>query len=84
LLAPEIETRIVALNRRISQDSRLGRQFCVGHSYVTPANALDEGTTSTWFRQVVTTEIVPLLEEYWFDSPEDIQKARQILLDGWP
>ena len=32
----EIEKRILALNEEITADTSLGRQFRIGHSYVTP------------------------------------------------
>ena len=28
-----------------------------------------------WYRHIVDTQIAPLLREYWFDSPEDVEKA---------
>ena len=68
---------------RIAEDARLGSQFQVGHSYVTPTYRLEPGTARDWFRQVVETEIGPLLEEYWFDSPADVREAVQQLLEGW-
>ena len=82
-LVEEIRSRIGALNERIAGDARLGSQFRIGHSYVTPSNCLEPGGTREWFRQVVETEIGPLMEEYWFDSPNDASQARQQLLDGW-
>ncbi|WP_456668436.1 McrB family protein [Bradyrhizobium sp. USDA 3240] len=79
----EIERRIIALNDYIAGDARLGEQFCIGHSYVTPSDPLEEGGTQKWFRQVVATEIGPLLREYWFDAPEESRKACERLLQGW-
>ena len=61
----------------------LGKQFRIGHSYVTPVHRLDAGGTRRWFQQVVETEIGPLLEEYWFDSPEEARQATARLLQGW-
>lgn len=83
ILVPEIERRIVALNGDIAADARLGEQFCIGHSYVTPPDPLEDGGTQKWFRQVVATEIGPLLREYWFDAPEESRKACERLLQGW-
>ena len=82
-LVDELRRRIGTLNDRIAADARLGRQFQVGHSYVTPTYRLESGATRDWFRQVVETEIGPLLEEYWFDSPADAREAAQQLLEGW-
>lgn len=82
-LAANIEQRFSALNVHIAADSRLGKQFRIGHSYVTPAHRLETGETTKWFRQVVETEIGPLLEEYWFDAPDEALKATNQLLQGW-
>ena len=82
-LVDELRRRIGTLNDRIAADDRLGSQFQVGHSYVTPTYRLESGATRDWFRQVVETEIGPLLEEYWFDSPAEAREAVQQLLEGW-
>ena len=82
-LVEDIRRRITELNDRLAGDSRLGSQFRVGHSYVTPTHRLEPGATQDWFRQVVETEIGPLLEEYWFDAPDDASKEIQQLVAGW-
>ena len=69
-----IENRMLELNTAIEKDDRLGIQFQVGHSYVTPAFDSEITDVEIWFKQVVETEIYPLLEEYWFD---DLKKAVQ-------
>lgn len=80
-LADDIEQRILALNVRIAES--FGRQFEIGHSYVTPTTKLELGTTREWFRQVAETEIGPLLDEYWFDAPKSAREAVEKLLQGW-
>ena len=82
-LVEDIRRRITELNGRIAGDSRLGSQFRIGHSYVTPTHRIEPGATKDWFRQVVETEIGPLLEEYWFDSSDDARKAIEPLISGW-
>ncbi len=82
-LAADIERRIAELNEQIAADARLGKQFRMGHSYVTPVHRLEAGGTKKWFQQVVETEIGPLLEEYWFDAPDQAQKAIARLTQGW-
>jgi 5-methylcytosine-specific restriction protein B len=76
----EIEKR---LNNDITADSSLGPQFRVGHSYVTPPLGVPIADAREWFRQVVDTEIGPLLDEYWIDPREKSQKARERLLEGF-
>jgi 5-methylcytosine-specific restriction protein B len=79
----EIEKRLNALNNDITADSSLGPQFRVGHSYVTPPLGVPIADAREWFRQVVDTEIGPLLDEYWIDPREKSQKARERLLEGF-
>ena len=80
-LVEEIARRITELNATIAET--LGSQFRIGHSYVTPTQRLEEGSTRAWFIQVAETEIGPLLEEYWFDSPITARDAVERLVDGW-
>lgn len=82
-LVSEVEHRIVELNKQIGSDARLGKQFHIGHSYVTPPYPLEPAATKQWFKQVVETELGPLLNEYWFDAPEESQKATARLLQDW-
>lgn len=82
-LVADIERRIAELNDQIAADARLGKQFRIGHSYVTPAHRLEAGDTKKWFQQVVETEIGPLLAEYWFDASDEAQKAITRLTQGW-
>lgn len=77
----EIEKRLIDLNQTIEADTGLGPQFKVGHSYVTPPFNTPISDAREWFRQVVDTEIGPLLDEYWFDELEKAQKARERLLE---
>jgi 5-methylcytosine-specific restriction protein B len=82
-LLGEIAARISALNDEISKSISLGPQFRIGHSYVMPEakSAVHDGTS--WFRAKVETEIAPLLDEYWYDTPETARKARADLLKGF-
>lgn len=77
-----IEQRMTALNQEIGQDRSLGTQYRIGHSYVTPAVGAAIPNGKDWFRDVVSTEIIPLLEEYWFDAPDKVTAAAGRLLEG--
>lgn len=61
------------LNEEIKNDSSLGKGFCIGHSYFcglkNPKNC-----TVGWMREIVEYDILPMLEEYWFDSPVQVAK----------
>ena len=80
-LVQEVARRMTDLNQTITED--LGNQFRIGHSYVTPAHRIEAGSTRAWFTQVAKTEIGPLLEEYWFDSPKTAKDALARLVDRW-
>jgi 5-methylcytosine-specific restriction enzyme B len=73
-----VRDRLQALNTTIADDRALGPQFRVGHSFVTPTE--DVTDARQWFREIVATEIGPLLEEYWFDTPERAKEATAKLL----
>lgn len=79
----EIETRIRSLNDKISDESDLGPQFRIGHSYFTPANGTVIKDAYDWFQQVVNTEVGPLLDEYWFDNLDIAKKEKETLLQGF-
>ena len=71
-LAQRISDRMGKLNERIRSDKELGRGFQIGHSYFVPSGG-DE-PSEAWYRDIVDTQIAPLLREYWFDSPKDVKK----------
>lgn len=79
-LCQRIISRVTALNTKIAEDTQLGPAFRVGHSFFCPAgkdfSELDEG----WYRDVVETEIAPLLGEYWHDTPDKAGSAVDQLL----
>lgn len=37
---------------------------------------------AAWFKNIVQTELRPLLKEYWFDATDKAEKAVKDLLDG--
>ncbi len=78
----DVEGRLTSLNQTIAEDNLLGPQFRVGHSVVTPAGGAAIDDPVEWFRQVVATEIAPLLDEYWFDQPGRAGEEKDRLLRG--
>ena len=66
---------VIRLNEEIEHDDSLGRGFRIGHSYFCSSKEL----TDSWLKSVVNYEIIPLLEEYWFDSPEKVENWKQSL-----
>ena len=76
-----VERKLAELNDQIAADPTLGKQFRIGHSLVTPPPGAPIDHPEEWFQQVVATEIAPLLDEYWFDSPETANNAKSQLMD---
>jgi hypothetical protein len=73
-----LRARVGELNEEISGDTiNLGPGFAIGHSFFCAARCGGESDTD-WYRRVVRTELVPLLQEYWFDAPDRAEswKAR--------
>ena len=66
---------IKELNRDITGDNSLGKGFCIGHSYF----CNQEECTDEWMMEVVEYDIIPMLEEYWFDEKEKQQRWANIL-----
>lgn len=64
-----IET-VKDLNRAIKQDNSLGEGFCIGHSYFCGQTEC----TEEWMREVVNFDIIPTLQEYWFDDRQKVQQ----------
>ena len=77
-----INDRMKALNEVIAGDSSLGRNFAVGHSYFCDIAEGGEEDWDGWYREIVETEIKPLLEEYWFDDLAKADGEVDKLLDG--
>lgn len=62
--------QIKILNKEIEKDTSLGKGFCIGHSYF--CNLSVEECTVDRLQSIVDYDIIPMLNEYWFD---DIKKA---------
>lgn len=75
-----IQQLFAELNDEIAGDRSLGPQFRIGHSYVTPAKTDVIDDPREWLRQIVATEIAPLLDEYWYDNPDRAKKLTGRLL----
>lgn len=68
----ELIERIKELNVEIEQDKSLGRGFCIGHSYFCDLNGLDEEELIARLSEIVDYDILPMLEEYWFDDEKKV------------
>ena len=72
----ELLARVKELNKEISLDRSLGKGFCIGHSYFCGQNEC----TDEWLQSVVEFELLPMLNEYWFDDPNKLQRWESLLL----
>lgn len=78
-----LRTRVGELNDEIIGDTiNLGPGFAIGHSFFCAAPS-DGESDAAWYRRVVRTELVPLLQEYWFDAPDKAERWKVRLLAGW-
>lgn len=66
----DIITLIEKLNEYIEEDKSLGTGFKIGHSYFCN---IENGTKQD-IENIIRYEIIPLLEEYWFDDEETLEK----------
>lgn len=75
-LVEAIQTRMTDLNRVVEKDAtNLGAGFCIGHSYFCTVPA-DTPPDEDWYQRIIRAEIAPLVQEYWFDNP---QQADQLI-----
>ena len=67
---------IIELNKKvIADDPTLGKGFCIGHSYFCNQKEIDE----VWLKNVIEHEIIPMLQEYWFDNEEKFNEQSEEL-----
>lgn len=78
-LLEEIRERMNELNEFIAQDRMLGSAFAIGHSYLTHHRAIPKSEGLVWYQNIIDTEIKPLLEEYWFDEKDKLNKAMKLI-----
>jgi 5-methylcytosine-specific restriction protein B len=71
----ELIVKIKELNKEITLDKSLGRGFCIGHSYFCEQSTCSE----EWMHSIVEYDILPMLNEYWFDDNGKLQRWENIL-----
>lgn len=67
--------QIIDLNREIKADDSLGEGFRIGHSYFCGQTEC----TEEWMKSVVYYDIIPMLQEYWFDDKQKVQRWENLL-----
>ncbi|MGY6464193.1 AAA family ATPase [Corynebacterium sp. UMB8791] len=85
-IADAYRAALADLNQDIHDDQLLGPEYQIGHSYIVPTERIDTqanvdapAKTRAWLQVVTDTEILPLLEEYWFDNHDKVAKAKSQL-----
>lgn len=68
--------QIIDLNREIKMDDSLGEGFRIGHSYFCG----QETCTEEWMKSVIYYDIIPMLQEYWFDDKQKVQRWENLLI----
>lgn len=61
------------LNQYIATEEMLGNAFTIGHSYLTCDSVIPDAMS--WYKDIIDSEIKPLLEEYWFDDSNKLDTA---------
>jgi len=77
-----IKSKIINLNTKIENDNNLGKDYKIGHSYFCTYNSTNNNHKEKWLKEVYEYEIVPLLEEMWFDEQEQCKEEKKKLLEG--
>lgn len=67
---------VVELNKKIIADDSLGEGFEIGHSYFCGQTSV----TDAWLKSVVKYDIIPMLQEYWFDNKSEVKISGDRLL----
>ena len=65
------------LNTEITNDTSLGKGFVIGHSYFCRQIGNNEEDITAWLQAVIDYDIIPTLEEYWFDSLEKVESWKK-------
>lgn len=71
---------VKALNQVIKEDPTLGKGFQIGHSYFTFNIEEEPLQLESKLDDIVNFEVLPLLEEYWFDDPYKVEEWKVKLL----
>ena len=65
---------IKQLNLAIKSDETLGAGFCIGHSYFCDLDKSETYEGEDSLSRIVEFELIPLLNEYWFDDVDMVNE----------
>lgn len=77
-LLDKVVEHIVQLNEVICADASLGEGFAIGHSYFCGLEKNIE--LNKRIEEIVRYDIIPMLEEYWFDDQKTLKEQTDHLL----
>ena len=67
----KIVTNLTKINQKISDDSfDLGPGYCIGHSFFCPKQDTNTNFDNNWYINIINSQILPLINEYYFDKPD--------------
>lgn len=72
---------IKELNKNIASDDVLNDGFEIGHSYFCGIDKVNKGDVDKVLGNIVDYELIPLLEEYWFDNAEKLGEWKDKLTE---
>ena len=76
-LIEHIRQGMAQVNDKIRNETMaLGEGYIIGHSFFTPDEYEDE---QEWYQDVLDYEIRPLLEEYFVDTPDEVEPLMEVL-----
>ena len=64
----KLQLAVGNLNQIIREDQNLGHSYEIGHSYFTPSSIEECENYQEWIERVLTSQILPTLNEYWYDE----------------
>lgn len=78
-LVDKVVLRMNELNHAIESDTKnLGPGYRIGHSFFCPNGSVTPD--ESWYRRIIDSEIIPLIQEYWFDDDKKVGELRAGLL----
>jgi 5-methylcytosine-specific restriction protein B len=77
-----VQRKIGKLNKEIAESRDLGKGFEIGHSFfcnVPLSTEVNQSKWKDWFTSIVDHELLPLLQQYWCDDAERVEKEANAL-----
>jgi 5-methylcytosine-specific restriction protein B len=78
IMLNRVVKELIALNKEIEDDPVLGKGFMIGHGYFCGDKVINDESISN----TIKYEIIPTLEEYWFDSGDKVETWKQRLINA--